>query len=550
MSSKKQKKPLNRDGYSTSLLELLDAALSEKMETSDSKSFRTLATIYLLEQLWRKDQAVPSLPSHRDVLTELVTNNRMVEAHAWERIAGPAAWQASLPGNNVLHDILWDMIKRANQYQRGGLIQWPRSFKREDAIEFLDRGMMYSMPLKKGHNQTHVEQLIQQCNVLRFCQWNDNLLTYREKLSLFKKHDGELAWIGVDLLDGDKNNWLGLIEADLIQADTKVWLKKNPKDELIGWVEAWQKSEKDHVAVFSHMEKIGMDTTGPKTKYMLNKIKTISKWDQVKALIQETPGGWNYEDEHGRLSWQNILVERPDILSDMLGENKPRLRQKSSKGVGLWDNLLTGLNKKSDKNFSWSKAVSTDDLRDALAKVPMETTRPQLFRKRAGSNWLINELFDLSVEKYPQAWVGPLDEIQAIRASYILQGLLVGQDKSNNAQNREAWAQNASLLYKLYEKQPQALTDDTVAVLWCLGQFMSQYPSKLEWDTSVLAGADIPLPAGAQMNWAKTILEKEKDYKPHSTVNLLLPIVKKLALETIARPAAEERKDGARKPKM
>lgn len=535
---------------------LIEVATENAVLSSKADSFERQALAYLMEQYVKLAPKRPLLVGgKKSLLLELWKTRRVEEALLWEELAGRTAWISTPDEGSLLAKIMGLIIDNTlSSWAKRGL-EWPVSsvdpkLKVETLTHFLVRGLEYAMPYKPGDSCACAND---QNTVLAFCQEDDNLMTGRQKLGLFKNAGGVLC-LG-STLRGRAPNWQAYINAGLVEADTQVYWISGNKVQQIHWTQAWKRSWQSPQEVFAHMERLGLDARPFKIEKMRHDLGLVKSWDQAKEVLNNTPGGWEYEED-GVLRWQKLLADHPEFLVGMVKDiPRARLRQKSSAGRGIWDQVLDGWE---NKNAVMSSTMQVgcigmpgyNEVADLLKAVPLDTARGQIFRASNTRHHVMDRLFEDTHKHNPRFWVGDKDDNQVMGAREILLNLLYNQSKKNNVNTREVWAQNANRLNAVYQHNPQALTAPTRAVLWCLSQFLEQYPGKLDTDVSYLAGNNhIPEPRAGEMDWAKDLIEYDR-YKPHPTVDILKKVLVRGSLLAQANGSHIHRAETSPKPKI
>ena len=519
---------------------LIELSLREKRSgLGGGDGFTPQARKYLVERHMSLAPGKPiELPSGASFLVMLVSNNMMDEAMEWEDKVREIAWAGTSDHPYPIESILdfVDMSKN-NIYSRSSTPQWPKTSRSKSELKsFLIRGLIHSMPWREGREKNSARA---QSKVVEFLQTDDQTLDAQTKLKLFAKAQGMPAFFPNGGFASYKVDWKAWIEAGLLEKDAKIALV-SPKTPQLPWIKAWLHDLGDHKEVLEHIENLGIDSTQARIERMKILISKTTSWEQAKELLNETPGGWGIESNSGGLLWQELFKTNPGWIKDIKDEPRARLRLTSQSGTGLWQHIIDGwIEYRGSGNDTDKKLPGISETRALLSKVPLDIPGADiLFQKRNQPHNSIKDLFDNSFLHSPSTWVGQADEHQAEKASNILTGLLVGQNKAN-ANQREAWAENAQMLLGAWRKNPDSLTEQTTAVLWCLGQYLRLVEGlKLETDVYQLVEMqDVPIPEAGAMDWAKKMLEERG--KPHPTLSTMETVLKRAYLGAMGQQAEE-----------
>lgn len=528
---------------------LLEASLN-MTSFNDSRDFVSQSRRYLMERHLTLAPGQPITLSSGDSLLVRLAKDALTDALVWEQLAGPLAWATAPNHQFPLSSICADLISKQGWGKTD--LRWPSgSAARQKEIQaFFLNGLTQAMPLTvsdakaltlEKRPQQHHALVEAQGKVMDFCQRADDLFSASKKLRWFIQAEGIL--ITTPLNASDRPNWPLLLDAGVLTPTTTALAKGAPL-RLDVWTQDWRRQGfplADQVFACLAAEK-GYDLPALRFEYLRHELPRRGSWTEVRKLLDATPQGWSCTSPGGSPLWQEALIDHPQWLDGLVNEPATRLRATAPKSAGLWACVLTGWSAfTSDRSlsaFSVDALPSRDTIKALLAKVPLDVPdRGQLFLTRKAADPALGHLFDLTFEQHPSAWVGEPDDQQAARAARLLAWSLVGQ--STNAEGREAIAEQAQLLHDAYRRDPSTLTPDTVAVLWCLGQYFANANIKLSADVSRLAtDPDIPF-APITSGWAETALEGAK--RPHHSRDLMKTLLDRVKLQVLGQQATTPR---------
>ena len=516
---------------------LLEASLN-MTSFNDSRDFVSQSRRYLMERHLALAPGQPITLSSGDSLLVRLAKDALTDALMWEQLAGPLAWAPAPNHQFPLSSICDDLIRKQGWGKTD--LRWPSgSAARQKEIQaFFLNGLTQAMPLtisgaealtldKRARQSAPVADA--QAKIMDFCQREDDLFSSAKKLRWFTQANGVMVTTTLNALH--KPQWPNYLAAGILAPTTPV-LVKGAQLVIEPWTQDWiRQGFPSAETVFDRLtEQEGYDLPALRLAYLKETLPAQVAWPDAKQLLDTTPHGWELATPGGSFLWQEALISRPRWLDGLVIEPAARLRASAPKAAGLWACVLTGwsafTDDKSLSAFAVDELPSRDTIKILLAKVPLDVPdRGQLFLTRKAADPALGHLFDLTFEQYPSAWVGEPDDQQATRAARLLAWSLVGQ--STNAEGREAIAEQAQLLHDAYRRDPSTLTPDTVAVLWCLGQYFANANIKLNTDVSRLAkDPDIPF-APTTSGWAETALEGAKrQHHSRDLMNTLLDRVK------------------------
>lgn len=526
---------------------LLEASLNMS-SLNDSRDFVSQSRRYFMERHLALAPNQPiALPSG-DSLLVLLSKSSLVDALAWEQLAGPLAWGPTSGHPFPLSAICQNLT--SGQGWGKVDIRWPSgSAARQKEIQsFFLNGLTQAMPLtqvsaealildKRPRGNPHHAALEAQARVLEFCQREDDLFSAAKKLRWFIQAGGTLV---TSTHASNRLKWPILLESGVLTPTTPAFVMSTSFHQE-PWTQDWARQgfpSADRMFARLANEAGGYDLPALRLAYIQKELPLQGSWADAKQLLDTTPGAWDYATPGGSLLWQEALIDHPQWLDGLVNEPAARLRARAPKSAGLWGCVLTGWSAFTDDKPRSALAIdalpSRDTIRAVLNKAPLNVPdRGQLFLTRKVADPALGHLFDLTFEQYPSAWVGEPDDQQATRAARLLAWSLVGQ--STNAEGREAIAEQAQLLHDAYRRDPSTLTPDTVAVLWCLGQYFANANIKLNTNVSRLAtDPDIPF-APTTSGWAETALEGAR--RPHHSRDLMNTLLDRVRLQVLAQQA-------------